>query len=169
MEKINSQNQADTLLWKITDNNISDVNINTIIDDIQQFNLHFTYTFTNNLGNIGLYCLTGKKDDIIAKFEFYVQKLAQESIDNAINEIKNFCEKRNFNKIQIKLQLAYLYNYINSHMYQATILIHNAFEPYKSLNTTRYTYYFSKNTQFTNNLICTYIRKIMQEEYFIEI
>ena len=72
LEKINSQNQADTLLWKITDNNISDVNINTIIDDIQQFNLHFTYTFTNNLGNIGLYCLTGKKNKIIAKFEFYV-------------------------------------------------------------------------------------------------
>ena len=54
-------------------------------------------------------------------------------------------------------------------MYQATILIHNAFEPYKSLNTARYTYYFSKNTQFTNSLICTYIRKIIQEEHFIEI
>lgn len=166
LEEIQFQNNSDEVLWKMS-NAITDTN--TVVSNIEKFNLKLIYTFANNLGNIGLYCLTGKKNKIIAKFEFYVQKLTQESIDNAINEIKNFCEKCNFNAMQTKLQLAYLNKYLNSKIYQATILIHNSLEPHKSLNTTRHTYYFSKNTQFTNSLIYTYIRKIMQDEHFIEI
>ena len=65
IKEIQFQNNSDEVLWKIS-NTIT--NTNTVISNIEEFNLKLIYDFTNNLGNIGLYCLTGKKDNIIGNY-----------------------------------------------------------------------------------------------------
>ena len=168
INNINMQNQANTLLWQMTPTeSINDTG--DAIQNIKQFNFNLQYEFDSDLGNIGLLCLTGKKNNIIAKFEFYVQKLTQNSINNAINKVKQFCKQNNFLKHKFEFQLKQLQKYLNSRMYKAFVLIHNIKKPYKALNSSLNNYQknYSKNTQFTNELIIQYIKEIMQQENFI--
>ena len=70
---------------------------------------------------------------------------------------------------QTKKYLQKLQRYLNARMYKINIILHNSQYPYDNLLNKPYTYIVSKNTKFSNNLICTYIREIMQKENFIQI
>ena len=90
IDEINTINKTRHLIWKLAaSSNIIDSG-NTA-QNIKQFDFDLQYEFNTNFNNIGLYCLTGKKNKIIGKFEFYIQKLSQNSIDKANNIVKKFC------------------------------------------------------------------------------
>lgn len=165
IDEINNKEGSDRLL-NLLDNNSSIIPYSTT-QNIQAFNFILKYEFDANA--IGLYCLTGKKDNTIGKFEFYVQKLSKKSEDDAHNAVVDYCKKRHFMGHQTKKYLQKLQRYLNTNMYKINIVLHNSQYPYDSLLNRPYTYIVSKNTKFTNNLICTYIKEIMQKENFIQI
>ena len=53
--------------------------------NLQQFKFQLNYNFVEDLGNIGLRCLTGEKNNIIAKFEFYVHSHNEVPLGTKIN------------------------------------------------------------------------------------
>ena len=165
INEINTNSNSDQLLNLLTAD--SPIIPYSTTPNIQKFNFILKYEFNNNA--IGLLCLTGQKNNIIAKFEFYVQKISEESKNKIYNEVIDYCKKYHFMGHQTKKYLQKLQRYLNARMYKINIIAHNAQYPYNSLLNKPYTYIVSKNTQFSNTLICNYIKEIMQKENFIQI
>lgn len=75
IDEIDAINKTRHLTWQLTaSSNITDSGNSA--QNIKQFNFDLQYAFNTNFNNIGLYCLTGKKNKTIGKFEFYIQELS---------------------------------------------------------------------------------------------
>lgn len=169
LNEINTVNKALNFLWELIDtSNIINDTGNTV-QNIYQFNFNLQYDFCNELGNVGLLCLTGKKNNIIAKFEFYVQKLTEDSIDKAFDNVKDFCKQHHFLRKRTELQLKHLKKFLDTKMYRAIILIHDEKFPYKDLKSeghNKYVKLYPSDTKFTDSLIASFIIEIIRFENF---
>lgn len=65
INEINNAGESDRLLLNLLDNNLSIISYSTT-QNIQAFNFVLKYEFDTNA--IGLYCLMGKKDNIIGNY-----------------------------------------------------------------------------------------------------
>ena len=108
---INMRKQALNIIFKLQDVlNIPNIDENSYI--LNQLNCDLIYNFNTELGNIGLLCITGKLNNIITKFEFYVQFLTAQTITNALNKLQFVCINKKIPSKRVKILKNALLNFL---------------------------------------------------------